>query len=211
MAEKRQTKITDHTYSVGYGRPPKQGQFQKGVSGNPGGRPPGTRGLVTELREILQETTVVTEKRKPRKVSKAQAMLISLVNRAISGDTNAFKTIAGLVPDRDFEQATEPLAPIETDKGLLIPNAILYRQALRRLEHLFKLKITGGDVSYIVMTKEESIELCKELSEIYGCQLGSKQAVKIANTSLLVKEADEEAQANSKNNLNTAGGASVRA
>ena len=36
----------EDSYSVGYGKPPKEGQFKKGRSGNPRGRPPKARSLV---------------------------------------------------------------------------------------------------------------------------------------------------------------------
>jgi len=206
MAEKQQTNITDKTYSVGYARPPKHGQFQKGVSGNPGGRPEGARGVVTMLRELLQESAVITENRKRRSVTKVQAMLISLVNRAISGDTTAFKLVMGLLPDREFERVTDPIDVIKTDEGLLVPNAIFHRRAVRELEHLYGLKRTDGDVSHIVLTKEQSIELAKRLSEAWGCRLSSEKAVELANTSLLVKEADEQAESNNKTKVGTGSG-----
>jgi hypothetical protein len=40
-------------YAVGYGKPPVETQFQKGRSGNPGGRPRGTKTLMALLGEAL--------------------------------------------------------------------------------------------------------------------------------------------------------------
>ena len=42
-------------YPVGYGKPPAESRFQKGQSGNPGGRPRGTKKLVTLLGEVLSQ------------------------------------------------------------------------------------------------------------------------------------------------------------
>jgi hypothetical protein len=36
-------------YQVGYGKPPEQHRFQKGVSGNPSRRPKGTKGKKPEI------------------------------------------------------------------------------------------------------------------------------------------------------------------
>ena len=41
-------------YEVGYGKPPRHSRFVKGRSGNPRGRPPGTKNLKTLLSEALK-------------------------------------------------------------------------------------------------------------------------------------------------------------
>jgi hypothetical protein len=43
----------DLPYSVGYGRPPKHTRFKPGRSGNPKGRPRGSRNLSTEMQKVL--------------------------------------------------------------------------------------------------------------------------------------------------------------
>lgn len=46
----------NNNYQVGYGKPPKHSRWKKGQSGNPRGRPKGTRGLKTDLHDELVAT-----------------------------------------------------------------------------------------------------------------------------------------------------------
>ena len=53
--------MSDKSYDVGFGKPPKNSRFKPGQSGNPKGRPKGAKGLRTELKEELSERISVTE------------------------------------------------------------------------------------------------------------------------------------------------------
>ncbi len=80
---------TSTDYQIGYKKPPKHTRFKPGQSGNPRGRPKGTKNLKTDLMEELGEKIVVREGDRPQKVSKQRALLKSVVNRAIQGDPRA--------------------------------------------------------------------------------------------------------------------------
>jgi hypothetical protein len=104
-------------YEVGYGKPPRGTQFRKGQSGNPVGRPKGTKNLGTDLLEELQERILVREAGGERQLSKQRALLKSITAKAIKGDTRAANLILTLVLrvlDEDTDDSTEtPLSPEE--------------------------------------------------------------------------------------------------
>jgi hypothetical protein len=102
-------------YEVGYGKPPRHTRFVKGQSGNPRGRPSGTKNFTTLLNEALNETVIVTENGGRRKVSKRQAILTQLVNRSATADLRAIKLLFDIV--RDLEHPTEAASPEAAASG----------------------------------------------------------------------------------------------
>ena len=83
-------------YKVGYGKPPKSGQFKHGKSGNPKGRPRGSLKLATDLAAELNEQITVREDGKPRRVSKQRALIKSLMAKALQGDIRANAAVLAL-------------------------------------------------------------------------------------------------------------------
>lgn len=82
--------------TVGYKRPPRHTQFKPGQSGNPNGRPKGTRNLDTDLEEELSEKIVVNEGGRRLEISKQRSILKSLVSKALKGDTRAASILVNL-------------------------------------------------------------------------------------------------------------------
>ena len=78
---------------VGYGRPPPGSQFKPGRSGNPKGRPRGSTSLSTLLEKALGGSVVVNENGRRKKISKADAMLKQLANKAALGDPRVAKFV----------------------------------------------------------------------------------------------------------------------
>ncbi len=76
-------------YKVGYGKPPKKGQFEKGKSGNPKGRPKESRNLKTDLIEVLHGKVMVKEGGKELKLTKQQALLRRMMADALQGNHRA--------------------------------------------------------------------------------------------------------------------------
>ena len=79
----------DTPYEVGYGKPPFATRFRKGRSGNPRGRPRGARGVGPLLDEALAQEVTVTEGGKTTRISKREALILSLITKAIKGDMRA--------------------------------------------------------------------------------------------------------------------------
>jgi hypothetical protein len=117
-------------YDVGYGKPPRHSRFQKGQSGNPRGRPSGSKNLSTLLSEALNEPVIVTENGKRRKISKRQAVITQLVNQSAKGDFRAAKILLDIL--NDIEARTEPQTP-ENSIGLADEKVI--EQLKARLHH----------------------------------------------------------------------------
>ncbi|ODS03463.1 hypothetical protein AUC71_09630 [Methyloceanibacter marginalis] len=82
-----ETKKSDGT--VGYGRPPKEHQFKPGQSGNPKGRPKGSKNEATIWREVMSKQIPIREGDKARKVSVLEAMILKHVERALGDDIKA--------------------------------------------------------------------------------------------------------------------------
>jgi Family of unknown function (DUF5681) len=94
-------------YQVGYGKPPCHTQFKKGQSGNPRGRPSGSKNLATLVSEALNETVIVAEDGGRRKISKRQAIIKQLVNRSAKADWRAIKILLDIVREIDSRAAPE--------------------------------------------------------------------------------------------------------
>ena len=94
-------------YRVGPGRPPKHSQFRKGTSGNPRGRPKGSLNVATVLARTLRERVVVNENGKRKTITKLQAAVKQLVNKAATGDMNAFKVLSTLAHSAEEQVAAQ--------------------------------------------------------------------------------------------------------
>ena len=95
MPDRKSSRTSD--YVVGYRRPPKATQFAAGKSGNPKGRPKGSRSVGAVLNDILQQKIAVTENGKTRRIPALEVMLRRLVNDAMRGDPNAIRLLFSLI------------------------------------------------------------------------------------------------------------------
>jgi hypothetical protein len=107
-------------YRVGYRRPPKEHQFQKGRSGNPKGRPKGVKNLATDIDEERRELLKISEGGKQRVITKQRAMVKCLVNKAVKGDTKAMALLVALLGRQQECEAGAPNAASTADDATII-------------------------------------------------------------------------------------------
>jgi hypothetical protein len=78
---------------VGYGKPPKSGQFKKGVSGNPSGRPKKPSDSASELMKELQSKVTLLENGKRKAITRFRGINRQVVNKALSGNLQAARMV----------------------------------------------------------------------------------------------------------------------
>lgn len=107
----------DGNYEVGYGRPPKHSRFKPGQSGNAKGRPRKSKELHKLIQTELDSTIVVQEAGREKRITKREAIVKQVVNRALKGDAKASQfVLAHLEKHREVE----PFASTEADDAALL-------------------------------------------------------------------------------------------
>lgn len=80
-------------YEIGYKKPPRDTQFKKGESGNPKGRPKGRKSSADHMRAILNKKITVREGDKILRITSIEALVQTLMNRALKGDLPAARLL----------------------------------------------------------------------------------------------------------------------
>jgi hypothetical protein len=86
-------------YAVGYRKPPVHTRFKKGRSGNPTGRPgrkEQTPHIEPALKKALSRLVTVNENGTVRQITKFEAVITQLVNKAASGHMPSTKLLMPL-------------------------------------------------------------------------------------------------------------------
>ena len=83
----------NENYEVGKGKPPKKHQFRPGQSGNPKGRPKGSKNLHHVLTRILGENITVTDAGKKMVIDKFEGAIRAMVNKSFEGSPASLKLL----------------------------------------------------------------------------------------------------------------------
>lgn len=109
-------------YEIGYGKPPKATRFRKGVSGNPTGRPKGSRSISSILAKLGREKVKVTTNGKTRTMTKLEVVFTQLNNQAASGNLKAIRELLSahrlFAEPQQIDEIT-PAATQERDDAVL--------------------------------------------------------------------------------------------
>jgi uncharacterized protein DUF5681 len=123
-------------YEVGYGKPPKATQFQRGRSGHKGHRRKRSTTLGMDIKKGLNGKVTVRngDNGEPIKMTEREFAVASLVHHAMKGDMAAIKLVLKL--DREAESVERAAArAFEESQGVMIEwtdeNEKLYQELMR--------------------------------------------------------------------------------
>lgn len=136
-------------YVIGYGKPPKHTRFAKGQSGNPSGRPQGSQNLGTVLLKTMRQRIRVTENGQVRYITKLEAVIVQLVNKALRGDVNAIHELRYWIQflEESLQPGSQATVTHENDEAVMA-------KALERIRQSEALQPEAGTDS----ANETSIE-----------------------------------------------------
>lgn len=122
------------TYDIGYRRPPTKTQFKKGDSGNPKGRPKGSKNVRTVLEQELAKPITITENGRKKTVPRLDAIVKRMVTEALQGDQKSRNTIFRMLdhaaPETVAETVAERVDQLEAERHRHVTEAVKIAEAI---------------------------------------------------------------------------------
>ena len=134
-----------------YRKPPEATRFRPGQSGNPKGRPRGSRNFGTAIEKELNATVVVNENGKRKQITKRDGIAKQFVNKALTGDARAFAALLNEARRQESAGPPGPTAdaeqPFTADDQLTIANVLRRIRETTPIPHVLKdPEVDGRDV-----------------------------------------------------------------
>jgi hypothetical protein len=108
-------------YTVGYGKPPKSGQFRKGQSGNRNAKKRDEENLISAFKRIAMKRVLINTGEDTRKVTLAEAVILKNLNTA-GKNQQAMNNALRLAEEAgEFIDRTDPA---QVGMPLLVPERI---------------------------------------------------------------------------------------
>jgi len=111
-------------YKVGYCRPPLHTRFRPGQSGNPRGRPKGSRNLRTIVAEAARELVEIRENDRLRRITKLEAAVKQLANRAAKGEERWSKRFLDFLEAHERRPGPPEAEPLGEDDMRVIADLV---------------------------------------------------------------------------------------
>ena len=118
--------------STGYKQPPKASRFRAGNSGNPRGRPRGSRNLKTTLTKLMSKRITVREDGQVRQITRQEAMLLKLYSKAVAGDTKASNQLLTMLMKLGGHEPAPTQPDVVTENDRVIVADFLRRNAITK-------------------------------------------------------------------------------
>ena len=98
------------TEKVGPGKPPHHTRFKPGQSGNPKGRPKGSKNFATILQQQLTKKITITVDGKPRRMTVQEVIARRLATDSMKGTTKAMELLIRLTSAKSDEGVGKDVA-----------------------------------------------------------------------------------------------------
>jgi len=121
----------DLSEKVGPGKPPRHTRFKPGQSGNPKGRPKGSKNFATILQQQLTKKITITVDGKPRRMTVQEVIARRLATDSMKGTTKAMELLIRLTSTKSDEGAGKD-ATAET----VLPDKDALRRIHKRISKL---------------------------------------------------------------------------
>ena len=145
-------------YEIGYGKPPRETRFKQGQSGNVGGRPRGSKNLATIMLKELSERLTISENGRRRKITKREAIIKQVINKAMAGDPRLIQMLFNQMPilEARFEESRAA-----SSKPTPLPPGIvsLFHGAFRIIE---EHGATPPDIQRVIPMADAAVPVKKE-------------------------------------------------
>ena len=118
------------TAEIGYGKPPAATRFTKGQSGNPRGRPRGSRRSVP-YDTVLGQMVTIREDGRERRMTAAEAFLLHVTKKGLEGDGPAARAAMAAIEEARSARGSSTEMPTHIVYQMVSPGRV--NTAMRKL------------------------------------------------------------------------------